>query len=672
MDSKHVLIAGGIGAAAVCILGAALRGSPTKQQDQENTELCSQSERCAVSFDHIPDSVDEIDALVDETLPSLDMLLRKGNAISSDIDVRSSPDLRKALVDSRNLLLSFKNKISSLSTQKEYNSDQVCTEKMQSLESELRLLRSSNSTLTSLLQRNKVEMELLKQSCSSLNPNEKSNDDESITSLDSKQFIRAEHSRNDRLTADNRSLKAKVNELQAALHDRNIELNKVKEELKMVSKDFEMLKDSNGQNVHIIETLCTELNCDELAVLSSVKGIISYSPETKEITKSREFFTEPITSRNSLLPQELLLQHDAVNNHPDERHESTNSEQDTAKSTWEFLTNLLQIFQSRQTEHLITPPAESLAELFAQVTMQTDKILHTVDESNQLRGKLVSIEDELLAMKQEMVDVQRRTVDLIHEEFSKSSKLIEELSALQKLHDEIQDKVVVALKDLSVSQGELFEANDKCDRLSNALTMIESKLSIKEEEAINLLSDNQYKAKLIEIDSNTIAQLNAELERFKYSAESAARVPSTVELSEALCANIDIKDRREIQIENSNLKEALAAREYDLQKAKDILEIGGTSIAKLREELLKLKKLYKTLKTEKSIAMNRVAELESILLIGNKASTDSIDIVATDLTGQLQCKLDSSYLQHIDAGEDENKDPTTSDPSSGTIFSSWW
>jgi chromosome segregation ATPase len=263
-------------------------------------------------------------------------------------------------------------------------------------------------------------------------------------------------------------------------------------------------------------------------------------------------------------------------------------------------------------------------------------------------------------------------VDLIHEEFSKSSKLIEELSALQKLHDEIQDKVVVALKDLSVSQGELFEANDKCDRLSNALTMIESKLSIKEEEAINLLSDNQYKAKLIEIDSNTIAQLNAELERFKYSAESAARVPSTVELSEALCANIDIKDRREIQIENSNLKEALAAREYDLQKAKDILEIGGTSIAKLREELLKLKKLYKTLKTEKSIAMNRVAELESILLIGNKASTDSIDIVATDLTGQLQSKLDSSYLQHIDAGEDENKDPTTSDPSSGTIFSSWW
>lgn len=743
-NSKSIILLGVAGAAAtagyfVMQSQSNSMSSPKKENDRRE---------CSVTFDLVPQEMEEVgvEVLMDETLHSLDhMLLDRGKALYSELD-------RKAIVNSRSLLLSYKNKLTTMNTFDDID-QQEYAERISSLESEVRLLRSSNSTLTNLLQDSKSEIERLRPANNISGLNDRTSDKnisgQQVVHEDSRELLGEAPSVCDE---DVETLQiASDKYFKAELNRRDIEIEKMKEELRLLKSSMNELNNYHSHMITLVDTLCRTLSCEESSLLDNLKDIMSSKEsmgenliqlrkslaEATELTASQSSeiselehtisglegeladaksakdtkaievmnlrgaiettqadldsaqnenveLTDELqnakqdiknshkelrglacdleislmdcrvlrdevsnlkenvailqSSEISLLDQINILQQAAVDLYTDTSQEQAKY-QDSSDLTKQFLIDLIK--RLRNQSEFSQTSFETFDELFVQINEEVDNLFLTIEESKQLREKFAAVNDDLTATRKEMAEMQKRTVDLIHDELSKSCD--GELAALQNLYEISQKKLDELSKEVFGLQEELINTKNSSEKLRVALSLAESNLEKNEEEVRDIMSDNLYKTKLMELDSQTISRLNDE---------------------------------------NKNLKEMLAARESDLQKAKDILEVGGASIANLREELSKFKKLYKTLKAEKLNAVKRLAELETLLMESTEGITKSEEFISVPFPGRDAVSIDQvrSKGEISVFNEEENKIPTVppvvetspGDSSLLTMYNAWW
>lgn len=318
--------------------------------------------------------------------------------------------------------------------------------------------------------------------------------------------------------------------------------------------------------------------------------------------------------------------------------------------------------------HALTDTHSELDKIRSENAELTEQLQATLSEVAALRHEnesLPSIQDELAVCKKQMHDLQRNTADLLNEELTKSSKL-------EKMHHELHESLASNLAcieqvrtDLQISENNYIDCRHQLDEKHTELASILLHFAQNEERARSLELDVQYKAKIVELDSVEMDRLQKEItslkeshladiediqsqvQLFKQDEPSKVRVlplaeetdqyellRCKVELNEVKRINQDLRhqlvicsplkeaivtgstassEASHLVVENSSLKELLAIRDTDLHKAKEILEIGGNSIAHLRGELAKLKKHYKSLKNEKTASIMKISNLEAEL-----------------------------------------------------------
>ena len=298
----------------------------------------------------------------------------------------------------------------------------------------------------------------------------------------------------------------------------------------------------------------------------------------------------------------------------------------------------------------------------------SDKLQTSLNEAIVLRQRnesLSLIKEELTLCEKKLKELEKNTANLLNEEFSKMENLEAAYDELQKTFASFSESSTQTKTALNTSEANLVECrvqlNEKCKELAAILLHC----ARCQDKICDLETDLQYKSKLMELDAVDIARLKEELnsqnERhladvedlksqvvlFKQEGEMnrSNAAPATdeseqyelmrcqAEVSEAkrliqdlrhqlitrpnsdssANASVESLEISRLVIENSSLKELVNSRDADLQKAKEILEIGGNSIAHLRGELGKLKKHYKFVKNEKTASVMKISSLEAEL-----------------------------------------------------------